>query len=227
MSYSAFVSFKKLEDTETIHSFFQKLKKTLLDNMPNIAEDNWSYCPLCRSHMFEPEDVFSVVKEVEREKYEESRKWFYQLFSYRWTYIPEHNMVAVFGVPQILYSCFDGTVYFQNSCDQDYTIDYYSGISLFEEIWNKWDQEDPFVVKEAIKEQYDDLFSAEELEDQEQIDYYRRQFAYDEIFDFVDGTLFDDNSAVYISMFHFYDVIHESRFLLNCFEIAKKELLET
>lgn len=226
MSYSALVSFKKLEDTETIHSFFRDFKKALLDNMQNIVEDNWSYCPLCKISNLNSEDVFLKIKEEERDRYEESRKWFYQLFSYRWTFIPEHNMIAVFGVPKVLYPYFDGTVCFQNSCDQDYTIDCYSGISLFEEIWNKWDQEDPFVVKEAIKVQYDD-YSAEDLEDRERLDYYRRQFAYDEIFDFVDGTLFDDDSAVYISMFHVYDVIYESRFLLKCLDIAKKELLAT
>ena len=224
MSYFAYVSFKTLDETETIHSFFQNLKQMLLDNMQSVAEDNWSYCPLCKSHDFKPDDSFSVVKELEQGKYEESRKWFHLLFSYRWTYIPEHNMIAVFGVPDVLYPCFDGTVCFQNSCDQDYTLDCYDGIKLFEEIWNKWDKEDPFVIKEAIKEQYDDLFSSEDLENPEIIDCYRRQFAYDEIFDFVDGTLFDEKSAVYISMFHAYDVIYETKFLLKCFEIAKKEL---
>lgn len=75
------------------------------------------------------ETFFSLMCDNNIE-FEKARLWYYRVFSYRWTYLPEHNMVAIFGVPDFLHDCFDGTVCFQDSCDRDYKLSEYDGIPL-------------------------------------------------------------------------------------------------
>lgn len=225
MSYCASVSFKKIKE-ETVHSFFQQLKMKCLKNMDAYAKECWSYCPLCKkidiTKDITEETFFSLMCD-DNVEFERARLWFYRVFAYRWTFLPEHNMVAVFGVPDFLRECFDGTVCFQNSCDRDYELSEYDGISLFEKIWHSWQDKPKKEIIEISIERYG--YSPKELENNETLNYLRRVLAYDEIFDFVSDTLFNDDSALYISLFHNYDILYEKRFLYKCLKHAKKELI--
>ena len=105
---------------------------------------------------------------------------------------------------------FNLTVYFQNSCDQDYNFEEWNGIPLFEEIAEKWKSRSLEEVAKLIDREgdIDDMRDLEKTEPQ----YYAKSACYNEIWSYFENTLYDDSTALYLSLFGFYD-LHE----LNCF----------
>ena len=131
MSYSATICFKTIKEGE-LYSFFKKIKDTCKEKFDDIAKDNFLYMP----------SVSSMKKRMlegasDRAKEEADRAWMRNsIFSYRFFYIPEHNLLGVFGAP--VKDIFDLTCYFQNSCDQDYDFKDWKGVPIFEQIAEKW-----------------------------------------------------------------------------------------
>lgn len=215
MSYQAYVSFKELEP-ENICSFFSQLKKTAIEHLHDIAEAEWKYDPMNKRY-FLPDDEYVVAKRTEKDRYNKSRLWFFRdVFSYRWCYIQEHRIIAVFGVPDALRQCFDGTVFFQDFTDQNYDLTQYSGIRLFEELYQTILNEDRDVFHDLVKDRYPAL-------EEESEEYCRKQYVYDEIFGLVKDCFNDDDKATYIALFNQWDIKPETSFLKKCFEIAKEQ----
>lgn len=99
----------------------------------------------------------------------------------------------MFGIPKALQSEFDGTVYFQNSTDQDYDRTDWSGLEAFEQIYDSWFEVPP---EEAYMYRYTS-FTDEEVENfikSEDCDYVRKSAAYKMIAEPIEKCLYDDDS---------------------------------
>jgi hypothetical protein len=133
------------------------------------------------------------------------------IFSYRFFYIPAHNLLGVFGTPDAVHDIFDTTVYFQNSCDQDYDFDEWKGIPVFEEIAEKWKN----ATDEETRKKYDEKYG---LDDEEDFDYeyQKKTFAYDEIRGMCEKYLYNKSEVVYVSMFGGYELYEIIGFVNKC-----------
>lgn len=204
MSYSATINFKTVKEGE-LYAFFKKIKDTCKEKFDDIAEDNFIYMP---SIHFANKRTLEGASD--RAKEDADRAWMRNsVFSYRFFYLPEHNLLGVFGAPDAVKDIFDLTVYFQNSCDQDYDFDDWKGVSIFEQIAEKW--------KNATDEEVYKAFEyPDEHEEPIDYDYYRRSHAYDEIWRMCETYLYHEEEVVYISMFGGYEIAEQMGFVNKC-----------
>lgn len=223
MSYSCEISFKQMSPTDIIE-FQRKFKQHISDHISDIAKDNYSYCPYIRKSLEVPYNF----SEVSREDKQLAEYWARtSVFQYRYFYDTERQLLGMYGVPQCAKELFDGTVYFQNSCDQDYEKDAYDGIKAFETIVDKWQSKtDAEILKdyvdkygESLYDSYDISHASEEKREQkfhDAIEYHKRTAAYDEIWESYENTLYNDDNAVYLSLYGYYDFIKVSQFVKAC-----------
>lgn len=204
MSYGATIHFKSIS-AEEVYPFFQKLKTALAEKFEEIAKDNFLWMPSIRNaHRY---------KDISPEaKMDIDRAWVLDcLFKFRYFYIPEHCLLGIFSVPREIEGLFDNVTYFQNSCDQDYDFDEWNGIPIFEQIASKW--------KNTPDKEMALLYAAKgcgKPEELTEFDYYRRSFAYDEIWEMFDQYLFNDELCVYLSLFGGYESFRMSAFVRRC-----------
>lgn len=221
MSYSATINFKTIKEGE-LYAFFKKIKDTCKEKFDEIAEDNFLYMP---SQHFSKKRMLEGASD--RAKEELDRAWMRNsVFSYRFFYIPGNNLLGVFGVPGAVKDIFDLTCFFQNSCDQDYNFEDWKGIPIFEQIAEKWKNSTDSDVIEHYNERYGDTYSAEENSD---LDYYRRTFAYDDIWKMCETYLYHEEEVVYLSMFGHYEISEQIGFVQKCkkaYEAFEKECEE-
>lgn len=210
MSYSAEINFKTVKEGE-LYAFLKQIKDTCKEKFDEIAEDNFIFMPsVSISNRRLLEGTSCEVKErVDRAWMQNS------VFSYRFFYIPEHNLLGIFGVPNAVKGIFDLTVYFQNSCDQDYDFNKWRGVPIFEEIAKKWENASDSEVEEYYNKRYSWSFDKEECSD---YDYYRRSHAYDEIWRMCETYLYHEEDVVYISMFGGYEIAEQVGFVHKCRE---------
>lgn len=204
MSYSCTISFKQIPASD-VFDFLGAFKKAAYEKLEDIAKENSSFSPIMRECPIGKE--FTISDEI-REK---TRIWAQaSVFHYRHFYNKELGILGVYGVPDCIQDIFDLTVYFQNSCDQDYNFEEWNGIPLFEEIAAKWKSRSLEEIAKLIDREsdIDDMRDLEKTEPQ----YYAKSACYEEIWSHFENTLYDDSAALYLSLFGFYD-IHE----LNCF----------
>ena len=212
MSYHATISFKVLKEDE-IYPFFQRLKSKIAQNTKKIAEDEFLYMPSVRyAHLYE--GVRAVVKE------DADEAWARGVFTMRFFYLTEHNLLGVFGVPTEAQSVFDDSIYFQNSCDQDYDFDEWKNIPVFAQIAEKWKSA---TDKEVRERYYGERYGECDEDDvEENLDYYRRSFAYDEIWGMCEEYMWHDEQAVHLAMFGFYDYAPIRAFVCACRKEAER-----
>lgn len=206
MSYSCLISFKKIP-AEDINDFFIEMKKVAKDNLDSIAEENFSYSPIFRKLSFK--DSRELQDEIDnktlyRELFTAQEDWVKGIFTYRWFYIKEHQLLGVFGLPDSLYSLFDSTIYFQNSTDQNYDFSDWDDIDLFRSIADKYRNLDLDGVAELC-----DWYTKEALQEYNRLDNTRKTLCYKEIWDtYLDDKLYDESKGIYISLLSpFYDDI--------------------
>lgn len=217
MNYTCSISFKKISP-EYIFDFFGDLKEEAGKHFEDIAVENWFYSPLQKKGY----TVYKDNKELaEKEGYnsvwtmrEEVNNWAKEsLFKYRTFYIKELGLLGVYGVPESLEPMFDGTVYFQNSCDKDYEKFEWDGIKEFEDIYDKYQnmpEEEYLKFFESAKKEswqnYHDLDDrATEAKREELLNYDRRRSAYEEIWGYCEDSLFNDRRASYVALYGTYD----------------------
>lgn len=207
MSYSCEISFKEI-NLEDVYNFLVTLKNKLIDNIENIAKDNYMYAPFVR-YQHKPYTKLENYSDIEC-----NNSWVKQVFTYRYFYLKDCCLLGVYGLPNSVQNLFDDTIYFQNSTDQDYDLSTWKKIKLFQRISEKWNNfTDDYIV------------SALELDDDQKddIEYFRRSGCYDEIWStYLEETLFNDDSVICMSCFHFYDLLHVHQFLYNCDKFAKE-----
>ena len=208
MSYGASISFKTI-DAAGLYQFFQKLKDTTTDRIDKIAEDEFLYMPSIRyAHLYN--EVKPIVAQDADEAWAKSA-----VFTMRFFYLAEHSLLGVFGVPSEVVEIFDAVIYFQNSTDQDYEIDEWKGVPIFEQIAERWNASTDEEVRRKYYEDYGD--DEDELDDLS-LDYFRRTFAYKEIWGMCEDYMWSDYKAVNLSLFGHYDFEPITKFVSACKE---------
>lgn len=204
MSYSATINFKNVP-ADGVYPFFQMLKTELIKRIDEIAKDNFLWLPSIRyAHRY---------KDLDSEaKMEIDTAWaMNSIFKFRYFYLPEHQLLGIFSVPIKTEGLFDNVTYFQNSCDQDYEFEEWKGIPIFEKIAGKW--------KEATDKEVAAQYTAKlygKPEECTDTDYWRKSFAYDEIWEMFESYLYNDEQCVYTSMFGGYERYKVSAFVQRC-----------
>ncbi len=224
MSYWCEINFKKMEEKDVI-PFLRRLKKRLVFDFSEIAKDNYIYCPFVKKHLLDLPQEYSDLVIKEPDVFNASNNWACNLFSFRYFYDTEYHLLGVFGVPNAVKDVFDASIEFQNSCDQNYVASHWHGVKEFEKIYEKWIIKDVNEIKEIYNEKYSPFTFDKEYPDtvkaSKQLAYYRKSFAYEEIWERYQGELYNDESAIYFSCFSANDFAVLYRFLSYCFEFAK------
>lgn len=245
MSYYCEISFKHIP-REEVDDFLRVFKRETTAHITDIAKDNFNYVPYIRHS-----DFAEVSKPMTREEWralpEEQRKALFPrdfrnvdaqtidnarywarscVFHHKYCYDKERQLLGVFGVHPSVQGIFDGTVSFQNSCDQDYERVHWEGIPAFEAIFDKWQGKSEAEMLKWYKQEYgtslyDDLERmATPAEAAEQfaykLAYARRSAAYKEIWDNYESTLYNDEDALYISLYGSYEIAPVTGFIKAC-----------
>jgi hypothetical protein len=143
-------------------------------NATKYIEENSIYSPVRRGPSFNEEDL----KDHKLKFYARTatEKWVRELFSFRFVYFKEQKLLGMlwdYHYPEELKKMFK-TIYFQNSCDQDYEREDWKNIKVFTKIY------DECMLLDATT--FCDEFRTLE-EAKRMLDYYRRSAAYDKIFE--------------------------------------------
>lgn len=212
MSYSATICFKTVKESE-LYSFLKKIKDTCKTKFDDIARNEFIFMPSINKDYLLKNDSDYAKEQLDRAWMRNS------VFSYRFFYLPEHNLLGVFSIPTEIKEIFDLTCYFQNSCDQDYPFGDWKGIPIFEKIAEKW--------KNASNEEVYKTFGyPEEHEEPIDYDYYRRSCAYDEIWKMCENYLYSEDDVVYVAMFGSYEIKEQVCFVQKCKKYHKEWLKE-
>lgn len=105
MSYSCEISFKEI-NPEDVYDFLVALKNKLIDNIENIAKDNYMYAPFVR-YQHKPYTKLENYSEIEC-----NNSWVKQVFTYRYFYLKDYCLLGVYGLPNSVQNLFDDTIYF-------------------------------------------------------------------------------------------------------------------
>ena len=221
MSYSCSISFKSVEGSD-VFEFLQQFKEFCLkkENYEAIAKENCHYCPINRGI-----ESYEKLKDVPSELIEQSKNWVVNgVFKFRYFYDKDRKQVGVYGVPTVAQKMFDGTVYFQNSCDQDYEKSEYEGIKVFEDIYDDWFSlsEEEFIKR--FEKEFNQKFDRDYIDDnkdneqhyKEALDYTKRSIIYDIIWKPIAHTLENDETALHLSFFGYYDTLRLYSFISSC-----------
>lgn len=214
MSYYCKIAFKQLP-AEDVYDFLCQYKREVASHIYEIAQQNRVFSPVFRAHdgtkQFKPS----------REVVEATKNWArLSVFHYRYFYDKEHQLLGMYGVHDALYSLFDAVCEFQNSCDQDYDFDVWNGIACFESVAQKWKNASVDALKVGLGEYWDHVKWEEKRT--EELDYYRRTAAYQEIWDWISHTLDDDDGVVYLSLYGYYDAVTVQTFVAAIVDAANE-----
>ena len=218
MSYFCQISFIEI-NAEDIQNFFIYLKKAARERSKYAVEANYVYSPT--NHGFTLKNLDENTDSLYLNKYQiEQKDWVRKVYTYRWFYLREHHLLGVFGVGAELFDCFDSTLSFQNSCDQDYDFEYWDKVKIFKDIAQKhktdtWKDVDP----------YND-YTEEERTD-EKLEYLRKSACYDEIWTtYLEDKLYDRDACVFMSLFSpgYDDIQFIGQFAVDCYKKTVEEL---
>ena len=218
MSYFCQISFKKIE-AEDIQDFFVDMKKKARERSKYAVEANYVYSPA--HHGFAFKDLDENTDNLYLNKYQiEQKDWVRRLYTYRWFYLREHHLLGVFGVGAELFDCFEATLSFQNSCDQDYEFEYWDKVKIFKDMAQKhktdtWKDVDP----------HNDYTEKERTD--EMLEYLRKSACYDEIWTtYLEDKLYDRDACVFMSLFspNYDDIQFIGQFAVDCYKKTVEEL---
>lgn len=202
MSYSCSFSFKEIPQSK-IMSFLSDFKKEFKSHLKDVADEIFIMCPKLQEYPEVPESFaqFSVKDKLD------ARYWFSSVLKYKFFYNEELGLLGISGVPQCMEHLFDGTVYFQNHTDQDYQKELYGNIKPFLDIYFKWHNiaRDAAVKDEFAKRRSEDFdkeyAGLDETGKCNMINYYRRTFCYEDIWEHFSSNLWNDEDQIYFSIF--------------------------
>lgn len=206
MSYSCNISFKTMNPA-ALYKFLTGYKAILTSHLEDVAKEEYTYCPTVRYREC-PYDLSNANRRSA------AQAWVKAVFSYRFFYLSDHDLLGVYGVPKCMRWLFDDTVYFQNSTDQDYNFNTWHKIPLFRGIANRWQSYDEAMVRDKC-----------ELTPEDDVEYHRRTGCYEEIWNnYVSDTLEDDDHAIYLSCLGYWDLDQIGRFIYLCEALACEQL---
>lgn len=228
MSYYAEISFKKMEPQDII-PFLKEFKEAYIKKIPEIAKENYPFCPAVRKNLF---NFPNSLPELWKDKLalSECLSWVKDCSRFKYFYDNEFKLLGVVSVPKCLKDLFDTSIAFQNSCDQDYEQKAWSGIKEFEDIYTKWITKDVDEVIDSynLEDDFRD-FNADypdPIKKSERLMYWRKSFAYREIWGRYEQEIFDDDNAIYFSLFGAYESSKLYRILQCCLAEAQTERME-
>lgn len=195
MSYTCEISFKEIR-SENVYDFLVSLKPHIKNNLQAIAKDNYLYSPMAKFPIYKQESCLDWAKTV---------------FTYRYFYLKDYNLLGIYGIPKCVKYLFDSTIYFQNSTDFDYDFDTWKGVKLFKSIADKWKN---CTVSYLLG--FTDDYAESDFKDSNYFEYAKRSCCYTEIWNLINKTLFDEDSVIYVSLFGYYDVGILNYFIQQC-----------
>lgn len=207
MSYGAQICFKAIP-AKDLFGFFQNLKTECSQKFKEIAKANFIYLPSKRTEYRKVDAYFQE---------QANRNWMRSnVFTFRYFYLPELELLGMFSIPDEVENLFDASIYFQNSCDQNYDWDTWKGVEEFEVIAYKWQN----LSNEAVFRHYriHDDDSGDDEESTFDYDYYRKTCCYDEIWGLIDKFLYQESQVVYLSLYGGYELYEASLFCKYCQE---------
>ena len=200
MSYTCEISFKEIR-SENVYDFLVALKPHIKNNLQAIAKDNYLYSPMAKFPVYKQESCLDWAKIV---------------FTYRYFYLKDYNLLGIYGVPNCVQHLFDSTIYFQDATDQDYSFDVWKDVKLFNSISDKWKN---CTIQDVLG--FTDDYSQQDLEDTKTFEYAIKTCCYSEIWNLLKTTLFNDDSIIHISLFGYYDVELLTYFIQQCDKYIK------
>lgn len=218
MSYSCLISFKTI-DPKDLYRFFQELKKAATDRIDQIALDSPSFSPIMKAYHFQ--DPFEITDQMRKD----TERWAKEsIFMYRYFYDAERSLLGVYSLPTCMRDLFDLTFGFQDSCEQDYDFEDWNGVSSFETVAEKWRNMPRDQVVDRMNKNLDPELIREINDDQ--IDYYRKTFCYDEIWKTIEWTLNNDSAVLYLGLFGYWDFVPMQKFVLATERAVLKQIEE-
>lgn len=203
MSYSATIRFKKIKADE-IFDFFVKMKEHVSNNLDKVAEDDFIYSPYAKNKKKYEEDTWGILLTEDMNNWARN-----SVFNFRYFYIKDLELLGLYGGPDCLEELFDSTLCFQNSCDQDYDFEYWDKVEPFKIIADRWKALTPEqIYEEYSKSEYSSYTKDEFLHGGGgyRPSYYAKTLCYEEIWSkYIESTLFDDSTVVYLSLFGYHD----------------------
>lgn len=211
MSYRIDISFKNCKEKD-IYKNLEEFSELVEKNRFEILKNNFWYIPFWRL-----EKVWEKTKD-KWEVEEAIRKWIAQVFKYHFYYSRELQSLC------IVYSCdkddeiskwFNGYVYFQNSCDQDYDYETWDFNKKFKEYVEqvKLLEGNDDAFKKLYKELNDDDFDWCE-ESRKVTDYDRRSLVYDMCYKQVE-SLWETPMKICVGENIFGEYYDESKFVIR------------
>lgn len=226
MSYYAKISFKQIK-SEDIIPFFKEFKEAYIKKIPEIAKEKCMFCPVVAESLHFP----TSLGELRNDKLETLNclNWANNCSRFKYFYDKEFGLLGIVGTPECLNEMFDTTIVFQNSSDQNYDRDIWSKIKAFEDIYNKWITKDVDEIRDLYNAQTGFSFDKEYsdvIERSEGLMYWRQTFAYREIWGRYEREIFDDDNAIYFSLFGTYESSRLYRMLQCCLAEADAAMQE-
>lgn len=233
MSYGCTISFKKI-NAEDVFDFLVRFKSEVKKNLKEIAKDQYCWIPFVRNHV----EVEKDFEKIPKDEIAASKKWAQDLFTYRYFYDKERRLLGMYGLPKQIRHLFDGSVYFQDSVDQNYDREEYKGIDDFLKIYDecmRMTVEELAAVYENNRSSIDRSWKEDVLDWHPEgltdslIDYYKKTVAYEKIWKTVEFSLWDENKIVYVSLFGYYETREIQSVLVACHKealVRQKEMFE-
>lgn len=142
-------------------------------NVKKTIKDNRYYIPSVRTEYIA--DAESKTRRADVLADTADRYWLEALFTFRFLYWEEHKLLGIVMMPfESVSEKWPLSVYFQNSCDQDYPLSAWKEVNI------------PFFANAAAKAEN---YTAEEIRakfdykiEDEDLEYFRRSTCYDDIF---------------------------------------------
>ena len=207
MSYRCTISFKIIEPTE-LYSFLLQYKQECLKNYVNIAEENCLCSPVWRENQ---DTSFIDLKTLENAEELEQKTEIWaknHVFKYRWFYLADKKLLGIYAVPISVYHLFDSTLQFQNSGDQDYDYDYWNDIPLFKSIADKY----RYMSNDEMIKEYEKRRNEKWVSEDSVSEYYIKTFIYEDIWDMIENTLYNDKEVLHISLLGEFDYFITEKF---------------
>lgn len=175
MSYAFGMFFKQIKQ-EDLLSFIDKVQAEMRNHANEWIDYNKYYAPSVRS-------VRSLTNEPKFVKAFMNKYWLNTLFTSRFVYWPDYNLLGVSGykLPGEIENWFDGHFSFQNSSDQDYDYDEWpTGIDQFTARINRVKNADDGRLLEYVDELMGE-YSIEEIKADPE--YFKKVCIYDMIYE--------------------------------------------
>jgi hypothetical protein len=228
MSYYCEISFKKIK-ADRVFDFFTEMKRVCSEHIEEIAEDNYVFTPVFKDFnkikdyldsldgdTLSSQDLYDIAQSVFKSTRDHAKL---NMFTFRYFYLPKEEILGVFSTHECIRDLFDLTHSFQNSSDQDYEFSSWDGIDIFEDIAKKWQ----FASYHELVDAYEE-YMCESYNDYSVTldDYYRKVFAYRDIWGMLSDYLDREECVVYLHLYSYYDCTPINKFMSKCIKCSKE-----